>query len=262
MSRRHGFTLIELLVVVAIVAVLVAMLLPALTQAREAARRTVCGNNQRQLLIAINSYAGDHDDWVASGSHGWEPRIVQGQSPIFRMNLAHYFYTRHASGLKLVVCPSDPDHSPVADDYDRRWRNFSFAPGGDGGWVVDPDDVNIVSSYYMYAEGHDGDHARHGNQYQYYPITYFGAILADGPWATTTGLGPMRSWHGEYAPERGYNVGGIGGEVIWCPISLIPPFWTETGTWSNLWADNSNIWPIFSQACGYGDAYPRRFERR
>ncbi|MEW4528929.1 DUF1559 domain-containing protein [Maioricimonas sp. JC845] len=132
--RRRGFTLIELLVVIAIIAILIALLLPAVQQAREAARRTQCKNNLKQLGLALHNYVdanrylppgaavdlsvtstGNNGSW---GVHGrLLPYLEQGN--LYNnvdLTIAWDFQTA-IDGLKIATfgCPSDPGSDQVRD---------------------------------------------------------------------------------------------------------------------------------------------------
>lgn len=133
--RRRAFTLIELLVVISIIAVLVAMLLPALSRAKETARRAVCISNLRQLYVLFQSYAMDSNGWlpINPGYTGPGDSVTSASSSYNDSNGRVYAGNPDPTGwailivqynlpLRLLYCPSQ-DWTPWGPPWNQASNN-------------------------------------------------------------------------------------------------------------------------------------------
>jgi prepilin-type N-terminal cleavage/methylation domain-containing protein len=165
--RRSGFTLVELLVVIAIIGVLVALLLPAVQAAREAARRSQCSNNLKQLALGYHNYHDTNNklpqtaSWITKPPNAAQDSNWNGYSALtmvlpfieqktvydqYRWDQYHYdnIGTPGAlivgrTRLKVFLCPSDRDHPNITDS---GWTNYGACEGTNLGYNVSVNSYN------------------------------------------------------------------------------------------------------------------------
>lgn len=168
--RLRGFTLIELLVVIAIIAILIALLLPAVQQAREAARRTQCRNNMKQLGLALHNYHDTHNTFPGTyggtnapwnttdggGWYGWSPMAMllpyMDQAPLYnRADFGRYWDTTTPDNRTVnrtvipgLQCPSDT-RSGAKPRADSGPCSYAFSAGPVSSWDVGTRKIGLVS---------------------------------------------------------------------------------------------------------------------
>lgn len=123
-AHNRGFTLIELLVVIAIIAILVALLLPAVQQAREAARRSSCKNNMKQIGLALHNY---HDTYG---------KFPAGRTRNTYSGISSAWYTGNISWMARIL--PQMEQSAIFESIDWNMGQGSSGTDGDDG----PNGVN------------------------------------------------------------------------------------------------------------------------
>ena len=160
--QRRGFTLIELLVVIAIIAILIALLLPAVQQAREAARRTQCKNNLKQLGLAAHNYHDTHNSFPLNAEDSLYGYSAQAQLlPFHEQGNLHALIDFNkpaqigvawnptmnpviqpvaSKTLNVLLCPSDAGDPFYVDGNGATWAGSNYLLNGGSGA-----DVNYCS---------------------------------------------------------------------------------------------------------------------
>ena len=258
--RRSGFTVVELLVVLGVTMLLVSLLIPAVQKVRATADLMICGNNLRQIGIALHAFHGDHDsfptnggwdgvqqirstsgNWFVPATHDYDtgktwqwgvgdPRkVVRNQTGSWLYSILPYVeqegvhqQQQWTSALKIHTCPArrSPTARPAVDD------NYGWYRGG--GW-----------------EWGRTDYAGNGllffgrlNPTDRVPLKRF-ADITDGT-ATTIlagekAMAPNTYDSGTWYWDEGFFLGGSGGTTRTNPILFPDRFITQAVQFKNNW---------------------------
>ena len=229
-----GFTLIELLVVIAIIAILAALLLPALTSAKEKARRTSCRSSLRQLGLALQMYGGDNRDRLPQGYRD------DGVSHTIWISTNTFNAIKQYSGTNMSTCPSLASTFQYYQ-YPYGWViGYSYNGGHKKPWAGEPfpqwispqkftDNPLLVLACDLNAWAEPAT----GSGWVIAPHCRGGAAKGgDGvPFLLVTKLTRSKDVGGQ-----GGNVAYLDGSVQWKNIRAMTNYWAfQAGYYWNMW---------------------------
>ncbi len=206
--RRRAFTLIELLVVIAIIGVLIALLLPAVQAAREAARRSQCTNNLKQMALATHSYHDQVGAFPPGGNSG-------GDDACCRPNGYNGWWSGPWWSLHMSVL-SQMEQTPLFNSI--NFDSCNTCPPNSTVYQ------SIVGSYYCPSD------------------SVFGQQVPDMQWVTMEGPGGLGAKFKGGSTNYVYNAGDIKtGNPAWDLYSSDPAFnWGCAGTFTGVFGECSD----------------------
>ena len=183
MSWRRGtsgFTLIELLVVIAIIAILAAILFPVFAQAREAARKTSCISNTKQLGLGTMMYVQDYDEMYPCNS--WDGALMGTvdndiRADRRRFTLWMWRIMPYLKNKQILVCPSDPALGK------NGWRGYSTSLNDC--WGV-PTPISYGHNQHLFGYGGSDKNGCDGTPPQDWAIFYTPMSMAAVPTPAST----------------------------------------------------------------------------